>query len=149
MALDSGVEDGSERDSSSSWLILPTTSTAKVDLPEAGMPAMPTKRRPREGMLRTDDNEDGPSDKTNGLLGESVDGEEGELGGDRVHAGFGPGDNGNRHNRRVSAAISVLSTSIKCHKDTARQLITYKYTIACLAPRSTPNYESHQRSALC
>ena len=50
-----GVEVGSAADlrcnSSSNWLVLFTTSTAKVDFPEAGMPAIPTKRRLSEEML--------------------------------------------------------------------------------------------------
>lgn len=44
-----GVSVGSEadwrRDSSNNWLILVTTSCAKIDLPEAGIPAIPTNRR--------------------------------------------------------------------------------------------------------
>jgi hypothetical protein len=40
-----GSEEDWRRDSSSNWLILFTTSCAKVDLPEAGIPAIPTNRR--------------------------------------------------------------------------------------------------------
>jgi hypothetical protein len=44
-----GVPVGSEADwrcdSSSNWLVLVTTSCANVDLPEAGIPAIPTNRR--------------------------------------------------------------------------------------------------------
>ncbi len=58
--VDSGVEEGcAGRDLSSSWLILSTTSTAKVDLPEAGIPAIPIRRRSLGGMLSKYDDQDG------------------------------------------------------------------------------------------
>jgi hypothetical protein len=67
-------------------LVLFTTSTAKVDLPEAGIPAIPTNKRLSEGILCGNGYQDVPlSSRTKRSLSESFDGGEREVISGGVH----------------------------------------------------------------
>ena len=86
---ESEVEVDSERDCrdlSRSWLILWTTTAAKVDLPEAGMPATPIKRRLSGEILGDGDGQDSPwASKRKCLLRKMFYGEVSEFSSGGVH----------------------------------------------------------------